>query len=117
MTRNGVAFAAGTGVNFAYTPNQPGSYVAALTVTDNVGDSASATATTAVMVANPFVAIGGTPTNALANAAVALTSSVTDLGTGNASPMPGPRRSTVSPSPQPLHRTSPSLRPPMAFMW
>jgi uncharacterized delta-60 repeat protein len=62
VTKNGSAFAAGTGANFSFTPDDDGTYVVALTATDQDGASASTSQTLAVTNVPPNAALNGPAT-------------------------------------------------------
>ncbi len=88
VTKNGAAFDLGTESSteptLVFTPDQAGSYVASLVVTDNYGNRAAAVSSTiSVTTVNPVVSITGAPTTATTGFPVPLQANVTDIGTAN----------------------------------
>jgi hypothetical protein len=78
VTKNGSPFATGTSSGITFTPDDTGTYVVTLTVTDNDGGtSAPATATIIADEAPPAVAITGAPPSGAPGTAINLGSSVT----------------------------------------
>lgn len=80
VTKDGVAFASGSGSNLSFTPDDNGSYVVTLTVTDKDGGSGSDSRTITVTNVNPAASIDGAPASSPEGTAIILGSSVTDAG-------------------------------------
>jgi ELWxxDGT repeat protein len=59
VTKNGVLFASGQGLNFSFAPDDNGSYALSLAVSDNDGGNASANATISVTNVAPAASISG----------------------------------------------------------
>src|SRR5262249_57112180 len=72
VTRDGSLFATGEGADFAFTPDDNGTYTVKLTVTDKDGGVATDTRTVTVTNANPAASIQGAPTSAPEGAAISL---------------------------------------------
>jgi PKD repeat protein len=82
VTKNGNAYGvAGTNSSYSFTPNDNGTYVVTLTVTDKDGGATTDTRTITVTNATPVPSIGGTPGGSIdEGTALNFTSSVTDAG-------------------------------------
>jgi PKD repeat protein len=77
VTKNGAAFAAGTGASFTFTPDDNATYQIALTVTDSAGHTA--TAGQGLVVDNvPPTASLSAPSSGLTGQALSFTASATD---------------------------------------
>jgi VCBS repeat-containing protein len=84
VTRGGNAFAAGTGRAFAFTPDDDGEYLVALTVTDKDGSVGTDTHTVVVVNVKPVATISGAPEGAiLEGTAVSMAAGVVDPGTAD----------------------------------
>ena len=77
VTKNGAAFASGTGPTFSFTPNDNGSYVVTLTATDDDGGVGTDTRTITVTNLNPTAAVSG-PSSGVRGQPRAFTLSATD---------------------------------------
>ena len=79
VTKNGAAFASGSVANFAFTPNDNGTYVVSLTVTDKNG-GATSISSPSITVSNvaPTVSINRPPSSGPEGTAINLTSVVSD---------------------------------------
>lgn len=80
VTKNGSAYAAGSGVAFTFTPDDNGTYVITLTATDDDGGAGSSSSTVAVTNVAPSASIDGAPATSAEGTVVQLSSSVTDAG-------------------------------------
>lgn len=80
VTKNGSAYASGSDANFAFTPDDNGSYVVTLTVTDDDGGVGTDARTITVHNVNPTPTILGAPNSSAEGTAIQLTSSVSDPG-------------------------------------
>jgi PKD repeat protein len=79
VTKDGSAFASGTGAGLTFTPDDTGTYVVTLTAADKDGNqSAPVTTTITADDVAPTVAINGAPANPQPGNPIALTSTVTD---------------------------------------
>ena len=78
VTKNGAAFATGTGGTLTFTPDDNGTYVATFTVTDKDGGVGTAADTVAVANVAPTPAVAAPPSQGYAGVAVNLTGSATD---------------------------------------
>ena len=79
VTKNTVAFGTnGTAASYSFTPDDNGTYVVTLTVTDDDGGVDTDVATIAVTNVNPSVSIVGAPQLSPEGTPIALTSSVSD---------------------------------------
>ena len=84
VTKNGAAFGSGAGPQFDFTPNDDGSYVATLTVSNiDTGEFTSSQATVSVSNVAPVVSISGAPDAANSGVAVDLLAAVLDPGTAD----------------------------------
>ncbi|MDB5323387.1 MAG: hypothetical protein JWN40_5018 [Phycisphaerales bacterium] len=82
VTKNGVAYKSGVASTFTFTPNDNGTFVVTLTVTDKDGSATTAASKTVVVSnANPTAAIGATPETSPEGTAISVTGSATDPGT------------------------------------
>jgi hypothetical protein len=79
VTKNGVAYAAGSTADFEFTPDDNGIYVVTLTVTDDDLGSAIGTASITVTNVNPTAAIVGAPLTSAEGTAISLTSATSDV--------------------------------------
>ena len=78
VTKNGVAFSSGSGPGFSFTPDDNGTYVVSLIVTDAAGRSSAATTTTiTVDDVAPVVSLGG-PYTAAAGSPISFAAAVAD---------------------------------------
>jgi Ca2+-binding RTX toxin-like protein len=59
VTKNGAAFASGSGTNFGFTPDDNGTYVVTLSATDKDGGTGTATATIPVFNVAPAASLSG----------------------------------------------------------
>jgi hypothetical protein len=84
VTKNGAAFTTGTpvtGTTFGFTPDDNGTYVVTLTVTDDDGLSTAATTTIVVADVAPVITtLNVTPTSILENGSVTVTGTYSDVG-------------------------------------
>jgi fibronectin type 3 domain-containing protein len=82
VTKNGAAYATGTGSSIVFTPNDNATYVATVTATDKDG-GVSTPASTTITVDNvpPTVTITGAPASAAPGTAISLGSTVSDPST------------------------------------
>jgi hypothetical protein len=82
VTKNGVAYKSGVASTFTFTPNDNGTFVVTLTVTDKDGSAATAASKTVVVSnANPTAAISATPETSPEGTVISVTGSATDAGT------------------------------------
>ncbi len=79
----GQSYALGTTAAFTFTPDNQGSYIVTLTVTDKDGLSSTAQTTVTVVNVLPTVAIVGAPASSPEGSAINLTSTVFDPGTAD----------------------------------
>jgi hypothetical protein len=84
VTKNGAAFASGSGASFSFTPNDNGSYVVTLTVADKDGGTGKATASIMVTNAVPTVTITGPAVGAVYPVGTAVTFAGTYADPGTA---------------------------------
>src|SRR5207244_3949772 len=73
----------GSQPTFSFTPNDNGTYVASLTVTDDDGGIGTDTKSITVTNVAPTAIINGAPANSPEGTAINLTSTVTDAGTAD----------------------------------
>lgn len=83
VTKDGDPYTDGEGTHFSFTPDDNGSYVVTLTVTDNDGASGSDSLTIAVTNVAPTVAITGAPETSSEGTEISLGSSVADAGSAD----------------------------------
>lgn len=83
VTKNGNAYSSGTSAAFTFTPDDDGSYVVMLTVTDDDGGVGNDVQTVSVINVDPNATIIGAPTNSPEGTPIALTSSVSDAGSAD----------------------------------
>jgi peptidoglycan/xylan/chitin deacetylase (PgdA/CDA1 family) len=84
VTKDGTTYGSGgTSADFSFTPNDNGSYVVTLTVTDSAGDPGTTTTTIAVTNGAPTSTITGAPPSSPEGAAISLGSSIADPGTSD----------------------------------
>jgi len=83
VTKNGNPYASGSASSFSFTPNDNGTYVVSLTVTDD--DNGSGNDSKSINVTNvaPSAAIIGAPASSPEGTLISLTSSVTDPGSAD----------------------------------
>src|SRR5205807_3832913 len=81
-TKNGNAFASGSGPGFGFTPDDNGSFVATLTVTDKDGGTGTASVTMPVFNVAPTAHAGANQT-ALPGQTVTFTGTFTDPGSAD----------------------------------
>jgi PKD domain len=83
VTKNGSAYASGSGNSFSFTPDDNGSYVVSYTVTDD--DSGVGTDTKTINVTNesPVASINGAPASSPEGTLISLTGSFTDPGSAD----------------------------------
>ncbi len=82
VTKNGNAFATGSGSSFSFTPDDNGTYVVNMIATDKDGDAGSDQKTITVNNVNPSPSISG-PTSGTTNQALNFTGTFTDPGTAD----------------------------------
>jgi PKD repeat protein len=80
VTKNGAAYAQGTGAAFSFTPDDEGVYAVTLTATDDDGVAGVVTKSVTVTNANPTAAVGGAPASAPEGTPIPLTGSAADAG-------------------------------------
>src|SRR5262249_34871403 len=78
VTKNGSAYASGSGASFSFTPDDNGTYVRTVEVTERKGGTATASRTIAVASVAPAVTVTGAPASSPEGTAVSLTSTVSD---------------------------------------
>jgi PKD repeat protein len=83
VTRNGLAYATGSGVDFALSTNDNGTYVITLTATDDDGGAASTSKTVSMTNAAPTATAAGAPPNSAEGTAINMTGSATDAGSAD----------------------------------
>jgi Ca2+-binding RTX toxin-like protein len=83
VTKNGTAYLNGSGTGFSFTPDDDGTYVVTLTVTDKDGGVGTASQTVGVTNVAPTAVITGASAAGTVNTAVLLGSSVGDPGTAD----------------------------------
>jgi Ca2+-binding RTX toxin-like protein len=83
VTKNGTAYATGSGANFSFTPNDNGTYAVTLTATDKDWVAGTTTATVTATDVAPTPAIAGAPATSPEGTAISLTGSATDPGTAD----------------------------------
>jgi PKD repeat protein len=84
VTKNGAVYgSSGAGAGYTFTPDDNGSYVVTLTVTDDDGGVGTATQTIAVTNVAPTAAITGVPAGGTEGTAITLGSTVSDPGTAD----------------------------------
>jgi len=83
VTKNGNPYASGSAPSFSFTPNDNGTYVVSLTVTDD--DSGAGSDSKSITVTNvaPTATINGAPASSPEGTAINLTSSVSDPGSAD----------------------------------
>src|SRR5207237_229717 len=84
VTKNGSAYATGTGSGLTFTPDDNGVYAITLTVTDKDGGTSTASLTLTGTNVAPAAAITGAPATSPEGTAITLGSSVTDPGSTDA---------------------------------
>jgi PKD repeat protein len=84
VTKNGVAYGAGTGTAFSFTPDDNGSYVVSLTVTDDDGGVGTDTRTIAVTNVAPTPSIASISSVRVEGTAINVSGSATDAGSSDA---------------------------------
>ncbi len=83
VTKDGVAYASGTGTHPSYVPNDNGTYALTFTATDDDGASDSVTKETVVSNAAPVATLSPAPATVPEGATVTLTGSALDGGSGD----------------------------------
>src|SRR5207253_98500 len=78
VTKNGASFATGADATFAFTPDDDGTYVATLVVTDDDGGIGSDVRTITVHNVSPTATINGASTDSDEGTGISLGSSVSD---------------------------------------
>lgn len=81
VTKNGGAYAAGTGAVYSFTPNDNGTYVVSVNVTDRDGGLGTASKTITVTNVAPTASILGAPATSPEGSAINVTAGVSDPGT------------------------------------
>jgi uncharacterized delta-60 repeat protein len=83
VTRNGNPFASGSAASFSFTPDDNGSYIVTLTVTDDDGGTGSDSRTIVVNNVDPTATINGAPVSTSEGSSISLGSSVSDPGSAD----------------------------------
>jgi PKD repeat protein len=83
VTKDGSPYASGTDENFSFTPDDNGSYVVTLTVTDDDGGTDTGTATITVNNVAPAASIDDAPETSAEGTEIDLTNTVTDPGSAD----------------------------------
>src|SRR5207253_11121026 len=83
VTKNGNPYLSGSNANFSFTPNDNGTYVVSLMVSDDDNGSGSDSKSISVTNVAPTAQINGAPASSPEGTAINLTSSVSDPGTAD----------------------------------